>query len=112
METANDHTLYAQWTVNQYTITFDSAGGSAVDSITEDFGSEITAPTNPTKQGYTFDGWDPELPETMPAGDLQLTAQWTANEYSITYNLDNGTNHEDNPVSYTHLDVYKRQRKR
>jgi uncharacterized repeat protein (TIGR02543 family) len=96
-----DLSVKAVYSINQYTITFDSAGGSAVAEITDDYGATITAPSAPTRDGYTFDGWDPELPETMPAGDLQLTAQWTANEYSITYNLDNGTNHEDNPTNYT-----------
>ena len=93
-------TLYAKWTVNQYTITFNTNGGTAIAPITQDYGTAITAPENPTKTGYTFAGWEPELPETMPAGNLTITAQWTINQYTITYDLDGGTV-EGNPDSYT-----------
>lgn len=60
----------------QSTITFDSAGGSAVTAITGDVGSAVTAPTPPTREGYTFIGWLPSLPTTMPAEDLTVIAQW------------------------------------
>ena len=69
-------TLYAQWKINQYTITFDTAGGSEIASITKDYGTTITAPANPTRKGYKFTGWDKEIPKTMPAGDITITAQW------------------------------------
>jgi uncharacterized repeat protein (TIGR02543 family) len=82
--------LTAQWT-NKCTITFNSAGGTAVDSITTDYGAELTAPTYPTKDGYTFAGWNPEFPYTMPIGGAILTAQWTANQYTITFNSSGGT---------------------
>jgi len=72
-----DTTLYAQWTVNNYTITFNSAGGSAVAAMTAAFGSSLTAPTDPTRDGYTFAGWTPAFPETMPLNGDTLTAQWT-----------------------------------
>jgi uncharacterized repeat protein (TIGR02543 family) len=75
----------AVYSINQYTITFDSAGGSAVAEITDDYGATITAPSAPTRDGYTFTGWDKDIPESMPAEDMTITAQWTANEYSITY---------------------------
>ena len=72
-----DVTLYAQWTINQYTISFNSDGGSAVSSITQDYGTAVTAPAAPTKLGYAFAGWSPTVPETMPAESIELTAQWT-----------------------------------
>ncbi|MBR2897398.1 MAG: S-layer homology domain-containing protein [Oscillospiraceae bacterium] len=75
-------TVTALYRPNQYTFTFDTDGGSAVDPITQDYGTAITAPAAPTKAGYTFAGWDKELPETMPAEDLTLTAQWTRIVYS------------------------------
>ena len=93
-------TLTARWTANQYTITFDTDGGSAIVPITQDYGTAITAPAAPTKTGYTFTGWSPALPATMPAESLTVTAQWTANRYTITYDLDGGTA-EGNPVFYT-----------
>ncbi len=69
----------ANFAINQYTITFDSAGGSAVAAITQDYGSAVTAPSAPTKSGYTFAGWLPAVPATMPLNGASLTAQWTSN---------------------------------
>ena len=86
----NGAALKATWTINQYTITFDSNGGTAVAPITQDYGTNVTAPADPTKEGYTFAGWDKAVPETMPAENMTLTAQWTVNEYTMTFVLDNG----------------------
>ena len=83
-------TLTAKWQLNQYTITFDTAGGSEVPSITQDYGTAITAPANPTKTGYTFAGWDKTIPSTMPAGNMTITAQWQVNQYTITFKPENG----------------------
>ena len=83
-------TLTAKWQINRYTITFDTAGGSEVAPITQDYGTTITAPANPTKTGYTFAGWDKTIPTTMPAGDMTITARWTVNQYTITFKLENG----------------------
>ncbi len=84
-------TLTAQWDANEYTITFDTDGGTAVAPITQDFGTAITAPADPTKTGYTFAGWE-NLPSTMPAGGATVKAKWTINQYTVTYKLDNGEN--------------------
>ena len=85
-----DLTLTAKWQINQYTITFDTAGGSEVPSITQDYGTAITPPAAPTRTGYTFAGWDREIPTTMPAGDMTITARWTVNQYTITLKPENG----------------------
>ena len=84
-------TLTAQWTVNQYTITFNSAGGSPVAPITQDYGTPVTAPANPTRAGYTFAGWNPAVPATMPLGGAALTAQWTLNSYTVSFNAQGGS---------------------
>ena len=76
---AENVTLTAQWTVNQYTITFDTAGGNAIDPITQDYGTAIESPANPTKDGYTFTGWDKTIPSTMPAENIIITATWSQN---------------------------------
>ena len=83
-------TLTAKWQINRYTITFDTAGGSEVAPITQDYGTTITAPANPTKTGYTFAGWDKTIPTTMPAGNMTITAQWQVNQYTITFKPENG----------------------
>ena len=84
-------TLTAKWQINRYTITFDTAGGSEVAPITQDYGTTITAPANPAKTGYTFAGWDREIPTTMPAGDMTITAQWQLNQYTITFDTAGGS---------------------
>ena len=86
-----DMTLTAKWTANSYTITFDTDGGSAVASITQEYGTTITAPEAPTKSGYTFMGWTPEIPATMPAENMTIKANWTVNQYTITFDTDGGS---------------------
>ena len=85
-----DLTLTAKWQLNRYTITFDTAGGSEVAPITQDYGTTITPPAAPTRTGYTFAGWDREIPTAMPAEDMTITAQWQVNQYTITFKPENG----------------------
>ena len=73
-------TLYPVWNTNKYTIAFDTNGGSEIAPITQDYGTEIIAPDNPTRKGYTFKGWDKEIPETMPAENITITARWKDTE--------------------------------
>ena len=84
-------TLYPVWNANQYTITFDTNGGSEIAPITQDYGTEITAPDNPTRKGYTFKGWDKEIPETMPAENMTVKAQWEINQYTIAFDTNGGS---------------------
>ena len=69
-------TLYPVWNTNKYTITFDTNGGSEIAPITQDYGTAITSPADPTREGYTFIGWDMEIPTTMPAENITLKAKW------------------------------------
>ena len=69
-------TLYPVWNTNKYTITFDTAGGSEIAPITQDYGTQIASPADPTREGYAFMGWDTEIPTTMPAENITLKAKW------------------------------------
>ena len=89
-ETGNKE-YWAKWEINQYTITFDTNGGSEIAPITQDYGTEITAPADPTRKGYTFKGWDKEIPETMPAENITVKAQWEINQYTITFDTNGGS---------------------
>ena len=90
MGTANV-TLYAQWAPKQYTITFNTAGGSSVAPITQAYGSAVTPPAAPTRPGYVFGGWYPQVPAFMPAEDLVCVAQWEANQHTISFMTNGGT---------------------
>ena len=84
-------TLYAKWAANTYTITFDTAGGSEIAPITQDYGTAITVPADPTREGYTFIGWDKAIPTTVPAENMTVTAQWEINQYTITFDTAGGS---------------------
>ncbi len=97
---AADMTLYASWTINQYTVSFESNGGTAVDSQTLNYGSLVVEPTEPTQTGYTFDGWYSESglttawdfsSDTLGAADMTLYAAWTADTYTVTFDAQGGT---------------------
>ena len=74
-ETGNKE-YWAKWEINQYTITVKPENGKADITITQDYGTVITAPADPTREGYTFIGWDREIPTTMPAENITLKAKW------------------------------------
>lgn len=75
----SDKIYFTKWIINQYTISFDTDGGSNIAPITQDYDTAVTAPDNPTRVGYTFAGWSESVPATMPAKDIKLIANWTAN---------------------------------
>jgi len=80
----SDVTVTPQWTPNRYTITFDTDGGSEIAAITKDYGAAVTKPADPVREGYTFAGWDKEIPATIPAENVVVKAKWTINRYTIT----------------------------
>ena len=73
-ETGNKE-YWAKWEINQYTVTVKPENGKADITITQDYGTPITAPTL-TREGYQFNGWDKTFPTTMPAENLTITAKW------------------------------------
>ncbi len=79
-------TFIAHWTINQYTITFDTMGGNEIAPIKQNYDTGIVAPTDPTRTGYTFQGWSPALPAKMPAHDLTVEAIWQLNKHTLTLN--------------------------
>ena len=99
-------TLYACWSLIEYTITLNADGGNITkDTVTVHYGYNYSLPTL-TKTGYTFLGWFNNKTEykggTYPLqSDLTLTASWQLTPYIITYHLDNGTNSNNNPETYT-----------
>ena len=115
--TANDHTLYAQWTPNNYTITFNATGGaSSQQSKNVTYGEEYgDLPSAGEKTGHTFDGWftvaDGGVQVTSEttvttANDHTLYAHWTLNKYIIAFNFNNGTENEVRTLSYNEAIVY------
>ena len=77
---AGNKEYWAKWEINQYTITVKPENGKADITITQDYGTNITAPADPTREGYTFMGWDREIPTTMPAENITLKARWKDSE--------------------------------
>ncbi len=95
---SHDVQLYAKWSINSYLITFDTNGGSSVQSMRKDYASAINSPNDPIREGYTFDGWysDSDLTtsyvfDTMPSHDVQLYAKWSINSYLITFDTNGGS---------------------
>ena len=97
----------AIWKVNAYTITYDTAGGT-LETTTQSihYGQNLKLPI-PTRNGYLFLGWwkneemyENEIQQWTDTEDVTLIAQWYECSYSITYNLNGGTNASGNPNTY------------
>ncbi len=107
MPVTKDMTLYAKWTINTYTVSFDSVGGSSVDEKTVDYNTPITKPEDPTKTEYTFGGWyedeacknayDFTAPVTK---DMTLYAKWTINTYTVSFDSVGGSSVDEKTVDY------------
>lgn len=85
----NNYTVNGTFTINQYTLSF-ILDGEPYTSITEDYGTAIAAPI-PQKEGYTFNGWNAQVPATMPAQDMTFSGTTTINQYNATYIIDGQT---------------------
>jgi len=102
-----DMTLYAQWTINKYTVTFDTNGGTAVAAATVNYGQKVSQPANPTRTGYTFNGWytakdgGSKYDFTKPVTtDMTMYARWTINKYTVTFDTNGGTAVKTATVEY------------
>lgn len=90
-----------------YTIEFDSDGGTSVESIIDiSFASKINKPTDPQKLGYNFEGWflnneEWNFEENRVTSNETLVAHWDLINYEINYELDEGDNNKDNPITFT-----------
>ena len=81
---AGDVTYVAQWTQTSFTATFDANGGEGGGSILVPAGEPLVAP-KVTWTGYTLAGWAPEVPATMPAGDVTYKAKWKVTIYNVVF---------------------------
>ena len=100
-------TVYASFSINSYTISFDTNEGTSVADIEQYYGTDVTRPADPARTGYSFGGWfsdsalrTPYVFTTMPAEDITVYAKWNVITYDIVYNLDGGTNNASNPASF------------
>jgi uncharacterized repeat protein (TIGR02543 family) len=105
-------TLYAKWTVNNYLVSFETNGGSAVTSRSVEYGTHVTQPAPPAREGHSFAGWfaDAALTtpwdfatEPMPASDVTLFAKWTINSYLVSFATDEGSDVAPRSVAYRAL---------
>ena len=96
--TANT-TVTASWKWQSYTVTFDSDGGSAVAPQTVTIGGKATKPTDPTKEGYTFDSWQTPQGAAFDFGspvdsDITLKAKWTEKKpdtFTVSFETNGGS---------------------
>ena len=96
---AEDSAFYAQWRVHEYKVAFDAAGGIEDTTLYLGYGSAIVAPTV-TRAGYTFNGWSPAVPATVPAEDTEYVAQWDVNKYKVTFDAAGGTGGYSSQMDY------------
>ena len=96
---AHDVEVNGKFTVNQYTLTFNLYEGAVPVVITQDYDTDVTVPTQLEREGYTFTGWDKDVPTKMPAENGTFTAQWTINSYKLTYIID-GEVYKECEVNY------------
>ncbi|WP_407267837.1 InlB B-repeat-containing protein [Radiobacillus sp. PE A8.2] len=107
----DDTTLYAKWTINSYLVSFDSNDGSAVDAQSVDYNQSVPEPDDPTKTGFTFDGWysDPEFNNAWEfdsdtvTDDTTLYAKWTINSYLVSFDSNDGSAVDAQSVDYNQL---------
>lgn len=99
---AEETTIYAKWTINQYTLTIKLNNEEPDIVITQNYGTEIAEQANPTRTGFTFSGWSEPIPATMPAVNKTINAQWEANNYTLSFDTNGGNTIDSRPITYRH----------
>ncbi|AKL96977.1 surface protein [Clostridium aceticum] len=108
MPITEDTTIYGRWDINQYTVTFDSQGGSPVDDVSVNYDNLISAPIAPTKEGYTFGGWYKDalylnqwnFSTDVVTTDITLYAKWDINEYTVAFDSQGGSPVDSQTINY------------
>lgn len=83
---AHDVTVTGSFTTNKYKLIY-IVDGEEYKSYELDYGTTITPEAEPSREGYTFSGWS-EIPETMPAHDVNVTGTFSINSHKLTYVVD------------------------
>ncbi|MBR4671648.1 MAG: InlB B-repeat-containing protein [Bacilli bacterium] len=91
LATSGTYTLYARWTANTYTLTYNNNGGSGCSTKTGTYGSSWGSLCTPSRTGYTFNGWSPNYTNQTITGNVSTTASWKVNTYTLTYNNNGGS---------------------
>lgn len=83
---------------NIISLSFNTNGGTEISSIYGKYGATITSPDNPTKQGYSFEGWNPSLPTTFPSENQSYEATWKPITYTVIFDANGGTGTIENQI--------------
>jgi len=102
----------ANWTIDRFTIYFDTDGGSAISPISFDYQEKIVINVSTKKSGYDFVSWDQELPSIMPDHNITLKAIWNARKFQVQYFVDDEVYHTDyyiidEPITLYNVDPNK-----
>ena len=82
---AHDIVVMGSYTVNKYKLNY-KVDGTDYKSVEVEYGTTITPEAAPVKEGYTFSGWQ-NLPETMPAHDVEVTGTFSINTYNAVFKI-------------------------
>ena len=101
-------TIYGEFVINKYTVTFNTDGGSSVSNQIIDYQWHATKPANPTKAGYTFNNWYKDASRTVVfdfnnetiTANTTIYAKFTINSYTVTFNTDGGSSVDNQTVNY------------
>ena len=100
------HTLHARWEINKYSVVFEYGNGREPTEETLEYNATITYPEDPERRGYSFAGWDKTI-TSVPGYNVTITAQWTANTYTVTFDVNGGDKLSENEITVTFGETYE-----